>query len=646
MRFGIRPQAALLAVVPLVFLSALLAIGSLLADRTKQANVVTAHTAEMLAQSQRIIETISATNAALQDYAKTKAPRDVRLLAAYRTSMTNQTRTFRTTVGTDPRLAPAAASYVHYAEAGMGIMVSYMTALHNGQTAEAARLAAAPSTRQMGVELEHSQVVFDDAVQAEMLQRLESRRQSLGELEQWLVICALFGIVLTVGVALFFSMRIVVRLQNLGENARRLAAGTRAEPDGGNDEIGSLDRIYREMAERIQSAARAHAAALDELRNEREVATVLQQALLPEIPSIRGLRLDTAYATPAEGTRIGGDWFDVFVLSERYVGMSVGDVAGHGVRAAAFMGFVRQSLRIVATLDTAPNNVIERVNRIVCEDGKDVILTAFFGIYDRQTGTLTYSLAGHCPPLVLSVDGSLSMLEGDGVLIGIDGTQRFTSHERLLEPGDVLVLYTDGIVEAERDYLKGVRDLESAIVAELAQPSANRAEGIQRRIFRDNEPLDDSALLVFSVGELISAGELTSRVWHFDARDSSTTGRVKYELLQALAALGPLAPDRDAAEIVFGELLSNVVRHTPGTAFVRYEIDGGRVRLTVEDRGKPYRLNGLAAPTATRPDNDAESGRGMFLISAVAEGLEIQPTVTGKATTVYLPGAATHESWG
>jgi len=262
--------------------------------------------------------------------------------------------------------------------------------------------------------------------------------------------------------------------------------------------------------------------------------------LLPEITPIAGLRLDTAYATPAEGAQIGGDWFDVFAISERLVGMSVGDVTGHGLRAAATMGFVRQAIRIVARLDTDPSAVMERVNHVVCEESGSIV-TAFFGVFDRERGTLAYALAGHGPPIVATADGAISLLAGEGLLLGLDGGTRFATHVIELAPGDGLVLYTDGIVEAERDYLKGMRDLERAVRAEFHDPSGNMADGIQRRIFNEASPRDDSAVLVLKIVELAPTGDQPRREWSFDARDQRTAWRVKRELLSTLAALGPLA---------------------------------------------------------------------------------------------------------
>jgi anti-sigma regulatory factor (Ser/Thr protein kinase) len=423
-------------------------------------------------------------------------------------------------------------------------------------------------------------------------------------------------------------------LQRLATNARRLASGEPALPVGGNDELSDLDVVYRSMAERIAESSRAHAEALEHLERERRVATLLQQTLLPQIPAIAGLRIDSAYATPPDGARVGGDWFDVFVLSERLVGLSVGDVTGHSLAAVASMGFVRQAIRVVARMRPDPAHVLERVNRIVCDEAGS-ISTAFFAVYDRIDGDLRYALAGHCPPLVFAADGRAEPLAGSGLMLGLDSNTCFAEHRRSLVPGETLVLYTDGAVEVERDYLKGMIDLEDAVRAELNDPFGNVAERVQRRIFERHAPLDDSALLIVSVDALQTATGTATAPRRFDARDRDTAHRVKQELLSALKAL-PAPPDIDAAELVYGELISNVVRHTPGPARVWYDAFPDCVVLNVEDAAPPFYTNGALSGHGSPPDASAEGGRGLYIVRALSENVAIEAVPGGKRTSVTL----------
>jgi anti-sigma regulatory factor (Ser/Thr protein kinase) len=237
-------------------------------------------------------------------------------------------------------------------------------------------------------------------------------------------------------------------------------------------------------------------------------------------------------------------------------------------------------------------------------------------------------------------DGTIALLPGEGMLLGVDGAATFTTNERQLVPGDALVLYTDGIVEAERDYFKGMSDLEAAVRAELDEPSNNIAEGIQHRIFNEAAPRDDSAVLVLKVLELAPVTPAQpGRSWHFDARDQRTAWRVKREVLGALQTLGPPAPDPYVAEMAFGELLSNVVRHTPGSTRVSFDVEGDHVVLHVADRGESLGALSHVLERAGKPDGDAECGRGFFLIGALGGSVTITPSGDGKCISVALPPA-------
>jgi len=633
MRFGIRPQAVLLAGVPLVFLLVVLGLAGLISKQTEQ----TSYVAEVVGQSQAMLDTVNAAKRGVRQSSGAKRPVDFGALAAARGQLSTQEGKLLDQVRGRPLLTKRAEDYARALDAAFTLLTGYARAVEAGDVAGAQRILKSPAGRRADAEVNATQKALSAAVRIDTFGSPAERRKALQALERELLVGTLAGIGLTVLVSFLFGVRIVRRLGVLGQNAQRLAAGLPTVPVGGGDEISELDAIYRSMADSIASSAIAHEQTLQELERERAVTARLQQTLLPEIPAIDGVTIHTAYTTPIESAQIGGDWFDVFALSERYVGLSVGDVTGHGLRAVTAMGFVRQAIRVVARLDDDPQTIVERVNRVLCEEQAS-LASAFFGIYDRETGNLTYVLAGHGPPIVTSDTGELALLQGGGMLLGLDAGVRFTTYERRLAPGDTLVLYTDGIVEPERDYVKGMRDLEAAILGELAEPSANLAEGIQSRVFSQHPPRDDSALLVLRIGRLISADESADPVWHFDARDQHVARTVKREFLSALESLGPNRPDLLAAEMVYGELISNVVRHTPGSARMQLGVDDGKVVLQVDDKGPLFTTSENGA-RAKLPNGDLECGRGLYIIETLCERIEVEPIDGGKRTTVALPPA-------
>ncbi len=629
MRFGIRPQVLLLTVIPVFSLLVLVALSSLLVKQTEQGNAVTQQLAETLELSDTMTRDVSIGIRSVQDYVATKHVSDLAPFYRVQKRMPQEAQRFENSLKGVPALQKPGTTYARNSVRVVEVLGRFLAAYRAGGNAAAQRIAREPATKRLGPALQSSKIAFDQAAQPRALKQLGDSRSSLQRLERGLVAVAFAGLILTLFCALLYAVQIVKRLGALGDNARRLAFGVPTLPVPGNDEIAELDRLYREMAERIQTT-------LVQLRHERDTTAMLQQALLPEIATIPGLHVSTAYTTPV-GAEIGGDWFDVFVLSDRLVGLSVGDVTGHGLRAATVMGFVRQAIRIVARRESDPARVMEQVNEVLCNDEREILVTAFFAVLDRTSHTLVYTLAGHGAPLVAAARGTVTQLPGEGMLLGLNAATPYRSYTHALASDDGLVLYTDGIVEVEREYLTGMSDLVRAVGDEFREPSANLAEGIQERIFRGRTPRDDVALLVVSFAKRPSRNGQPANAWDFDARRQDAAHRVKSELLAALEALGPLAPDPMVAEIVFGELLSNVVQHTPGPARVRFDIEDGHVVIAVEDRDRSLPRDGQFEEHPGPPAWDAESGRGLFLISSLCTRVAVEPTRDGKCTTVVLP---------
>jgi hypothetical protein len=224
-------------------------------------------------------------------------------------------------------------------------------------------------------------------------------------------------------------------------------------------------------------------------------------------------------------------------------------------------------------------------------------------------------------------------LPGEGFVLGVDPRVRFQTFQSELDVGSGLVLYTDGIVEAERDYFKGMQELEEAAGAECRDPSPNIAEGIQRRVFSHAEPRDDSALLFIGItGLSVEPPSPERQGWHLDARDEASAHRVKRALLWQLGGFASSDADLGAIEAIFGELLSNVKRHTPGPADITLERGADGAVLSFDDDGPPFTINGHA-----QPDLMAESGRGLFMLRALGRDVSVQRIGARNRVAVALP---------
>jgi serine phosphatase RsbU (regulator of sigma subunit)/anti-sigma regulatory factor (Ser/Thr protein kinase) len=617
---NIRTQAILLSVVPLAFLLLLLALALMLQNSTEEAAAWSQRSAEILSQSERASNALGVANRGVVDYV---ARHQRSALDAYRgaaQALPGELKKLRLIVRDEPAQEVRATHLSHITLEALSVVSGYLADIQSGHAAAAKRLASSARTRSLGLQLQAAVAEFDAAQRKLEIGRIDAVRRELQSFGIALLVCCIAGIVLTLLTAARFGLRIVRRLERLAENARRLGAGEATEPISGNDEIAALDRVYHDMTRRMH--------------HEHDVASTLQRALLPqELPKISGLRIDTAYVPAARGTEIGGDWYDVFTLSGRCVGIGVGDVAGHGLRAATIMGSVRQAIRMMARTDAEPAEVLRRVNRELCEDERDVVVTAFFGVLDLQNGAFRYALAGHPAPLTVGAGGNVAMLSGAGLMLGVDPRAAFTNYETQLELGSGLVLYTDGIVEVERDYFKGLSDLQSAVKAEYLGGSDNVAEAIQRRIFARAKPHDDSAILFVGITNLSPSASVRHRkTWSLNAREEAGARRVKRALLWHLGEFASLQSDLTAVELIFGELLGNVARHTSGLADITVECADGAAVLHVADRGEPFALNGHV-----RPDLFSEGGRGLFLISAIARSVSVERVGEGNRVTVVLP---------
>jgi sigma-B regulation protein RsbU (phosphoserine phosphatase) len=181
--------------------------------------------------------------------------------------------------------------------------------------------------------------------------------------------------------------------------------------------------------------------------NEQADAQAIQRALLPAaLPSVAGVGLAARWE-PAMA--FGGDCYDALRLTDTHLAISIADVCGKGLPAALLMSNLLASLRAFAASERAPRDVVTSVNRALCRQ-KDLrrFVTLFYALYDSTTRVLTYTNAGHNPPLVLRRDGSCERLPIGGTVTGIFDEGTFEEGKVTLEPGDRLVLYTDGITEA------------------------------------------------------------------------------------------------------------------------------------------------------------------------------------------------------
>ncbi|MBD0710322.1 MULTISPECIES: SpoIIE family protein phosphatase [unclassified Streptomyces] len=197
---------------------------------------------------------------------------------------------------------------------------------------------------------------------------------------------------------------------------------------------------------------------------QREAALTLQRSLTNSaLPAVTGLELTGRYL-PASVHDVGGDWFDVIPLPAGRTGLVIGDVMGHGIHAAAVMGQLRTAVRTLARFDIAPARLLSSLDAVVADLGEDTMATCVYAVHDPADGGWVIARAGHPPPAVVTPDGTVSFLDGPpGTPLGT-GALDFGTETVDLPAGGLLVLYTDGLIEArDRDLDEGMRQLGRAL---------------------------------------------------------------------------------------------------------------------------------------------------------------------------------------
>lgn len=223
--------------------------------------------------------------------------------------------------------------------------------------------------------------------------------------------------------------------------------------EGLREQVDDAQVALQERAAELERVNRQLADALD---HDRSIAETLQAALLSELPRIDDLHLQASYRPAAD--QVGGDWYDVIPLPTLTT-VVIGDVVGHDTRAAAAMGQLKSMLRVLTWLNGgSPAALLSRLDLALRGLGLDIVASALVATVAKSTGDgslqVTWSSAGHTPPLLLRSDGSVETLEVDSdLLLGVDHAVERHDTTTVLEPGTSVLLFTDGLVERRDESL-------------------------------------------------------------------------------------------------------------------------------------------------------------------------------------------------
>lgn len=235
---------------------------------------------------------------------------------------------------------------------------------------------------------------------------------------------------------------------------------------------------------------------------EHDAAAVLQRALLPStLPAMPDVAVAVRYLPATHGLAVGGDWYDVFPVADGKVAIVVGDVVGHGVKAAAAMGRLRSAIRALAEVVPRPAALLEALQAHIGTIPDALCATTVYALVDPEAGTLTYVRAGHPPPLLVRPGGEPRLLsEGVSPPLGVTRVPSPPEATVTIEAGDLLVLYTDGIVERRGEPVTTGLERLRQIGARLAEldPDAS-CDLIVQAMLGETGHADDAAVVALRV---------------------------------------------------------------------------------------------------------------------------------------------------
>ena len=383
-------------------------------------------------------------------------------------------------------------------------------------------------------------------------------------------------------------------------------------------EFGEKDVAVLELAAARAGPAIERARLFSALEREHRVAMVLQRSLLPRrLAGAWGLAVAARYL-PARD-EVGGDWYDVIELPQGRVGVVIGDVVGHGLRAAALMGQLRTSLHSYAIEGHDPGRTLELVDRFAHGLGEEAMATAAYGVFDADSGTVSLANAGHMPPVVIAGGRSRAIEVPATAPLGASSYGRYPETEVALGPSETLVLFTDGLVERHGEELgTGIVRLID-IVRDAPSPEAACMQAVQSLVSAEG-PTDDVAIVA-----LQNTGVPAELHLRLQARPS-VLAQVRNILRRWLRAQGAADDALTEITIAASEACANVVEHaySPAPAYFELEavLNDGDAMLTVRDFGH------------WRAHRGEHRGRGLTIINAAMDHVEVTAAESG--TEIFM----------
>lgn len=353
----------------------------------------------------------------------------------------------------------------------------------------------------------------------------------------------------------------------------------------------------------------------------REASLTLQRTMMPTTKPPVGFAV--RYEPAVSPLEIGGDWYDVLAVGEHQIGIIVGDCVGSGLAAAAVMGQLRSSARVLLINGASPGRLLDELDSATAVIAGAFCTTVFVGLIDTDTGEMTYSSAGHVPALVAVPGAELQILDdATSVPLGVQKTGPRPQSTKVLSPSSTLMLYTDGLVERREDLIdNGIQRAGEVLAETIEAPADAVVDAVVDRLAPQGGFDDDVAIVVYRRPPAPLELDVPAT--------ADQLSDIRAQIGRWLYATG--IPDDLAGDIVLvvNEACTNSIEHgyrrrPPGRMLVCAEAKGRGVSIRIVDFGS-WKL----------PDADQRTrGRGVPLMRAVSGDVTLDGTANG--TTVTL----------
>jgi serine phosphatase RsbU (regulator of sigma subunit)/anti-sigma regulatory factor (Ser/Thr protein kinase) len=395
----------------------------------------------------------------------------------------------------------------------------------------------------------------------------------------------------------------------------------------------SADR-FDERAQAAVTALTAHlGAALENLRTvnrlaeleatQREVVHQLQDAVRPVIPDVEAAELGVYYLPADPSAPTGGDLYDWVVLPDGALHVAVVDVVGKGVSATKDAMSVTNALRLLAFDGCPMNRLVSRADGLVSAQSPDLAATALIARYRPDDGTVELVGAGHPPALVVSPEGKTRFVTAPGIPIGWPGAGSDEVVTFTLDRSDILVLYTDGLVEATKDIIDGLELLAAAASDAAGYPAGPLARALVERALSGAMRSDDSLALVLRRRTPAPGTRPRTARFEYQFSPNAVTVPLARSLFSDwLDNVGADPGDAEDLLLTVSELCTNAVRFSsgsPGGLSVQAWGEDDAIVVEVSDDGGGFDWQGADDV----PDPEADEGRGLFLVTTLTDEVEV-----------------------